>query len=86
MYDIILWISKLSLYRPSNYTTSQQIIIVLRDEVQAPAVQLGWWQMTGSQSGAFAIDNVLIGSSASNVKSTYNDTYVACLNNRVVCS
>ena len=86
MYDIILCISKLSLHRPSNYTTSQQIIIVLHDEVQAPSVQLGWWQMTGSQSGAFAIDNVLIGSSASNAKSTYNDTYVACLNNRVVCS
>ena len=32
--------------------------------------------MTESQSGAFAIDNVLIGSSASNTKSTYNDTYV----------
>ena len=83
---IILCISKLSLHRPSNYTTPQQIIIVFHDEVQAPAVQLGWWQMTGSQSGAFAIDNVLIGSSASNAKSTYNDTYVACLNNRVVCS
>ena len=36
--------------------------------------------MTGSQSGgAFAIDNVLIGSSAADAKSTYSDTYVACL-------
>ena len=68
------------MYRPANYTTSQQIIIALNNEVQAPAVQLGWWQMTGSQSGgAFAIDNVLIGSSATNAKSTYSDTYVACL-------
>ena len=33
--------------------------------------------MTELQSGAFAIDNVLIGASAPNTKSTYNDTYVA---------
>ena len=77
---MIIHITKLSLYRPANYITSQQIIIALNDEAQAPAVQLGWWQMTGSQSGgAFAIDNVLIGSSAANAKSTYSDTYVACL-------
>ena len=71
------------MYRPANYTTSQQIIIALSGEAQAPAVQLGWWQMTGSQSGAFAIDNVLIGSSASNAKATYNDTYVACLKTKL---
>jgi len=48
----------------------------LNDEARAPAVQLGWWQMTETQSGAFAIDNVLIGSSASIAKATYNETYV----------
>ena len=40
--------------------------------------------MTESQSGAFSIDNVLIGSSASNTKSTYNDTYVIyCISNYI---
>ena len=63
---------------PANYTTSQQVIVSLNDEARTPAVQLGWWQMIGSQTGAFAIDNVLIGSSASSEESSifYNDTYV----------
>ena len=73
---------QLSLYRPANYATSHQIIISLNDEVQAPAVRLGWWQMSESQSGAFAIDNVLIGSSDSSSKSTYSDTYVVIMKDR----
>ena len=52
------------------------MIVALPNEARVPAVQLGWWQSTEMQTGAFAIDNVLIGPSMYAFGSTYNDTYV----------
>ena len=52
------------------------MIAALPNEAQVPAVQLGWWQRTEMQTGAFAIDNILIGPSMYDFGSTYNDTYV----------
>ena len=48
----------------------------MTDPAQQPAVQLGWWQTAESQRGAFAIDNVIIGSSAIEYEAFYNDRYV----------
>ena len=45
-------------------------------EAQNSAVQLGWWQLAERQTGAFAIDDVLLGPSTYSYGSTYNDTYV----------
>ena len=39
-------------------------------------MQLGWWQTLEMRTGAFAIDNVLIGPSLYDFGSTYSDTYV----------
>ena len=57
------------------YNTPQQVIVALPSEARVPAVQLGWWQRTEMQTGAFAIDNVLIGPSMYDFGSTYSDTY-----------
>lgn len=58
------------------YNTPQQVIIALPSEARVPAVRLGWWQRAEMQTGAFAIDNVLIGPSMYDFGSTYSDTYV----------
>ena len=63
-------------HRSVLYNTPQQVIVALPDEAQIPAVQLGWWQTTEMQTGAFAIDDVLIGPSLYDFGSTYNDTYI----------
>lgn len=55
------------------------MIVTLPNEARVSAVQLGWWQIRETQSGAFAIDNVLIGPSTYDFGSTYNDEYVAML-------
>ena len=60
--------------RSVNYDTPQQVIVTIPSEAQVPAVQLGWWQITDMQSGAFAIDDVLLGPSTYNFGSTYSDT------------
>ena len=59
-----------------NYNTPQQVIVTLPSEAQAPAVQLSWWQITEMQSGAFAIDDILLGPSTYDFGTTYSDTYV----------
>jgi len=43
-------------------------------EAQNSAVQLGWWQLGQRQTGAFAIDDILLGPSMYSIGSTYNDT------------
>ena len=63
-------------YRSVDYNNPQQVIVTLPNEAQTPAVQLGWWQITETGTGAFAIDDVLIGASMYDFGSTYNDTYV----------
>ena len=63
-------------YRSVNYNTPRQVIVTLPDEARTSVVQLSWWQITEMQTGAFAIDNVLIGPSTYDFGSTYNDTYV----------
>ena len=60
--------------RPINYILPQEVIVPLTAEAQVPAVQLSWWQTAESQSGAFAIDNVIIGSSINEYEPAYNDT------------
>ena len=58
------------------YTTSRQVIVTLPNEARGPAVQLGWWQLGEAETGAFAIDNVLLGPSVYGYGSNYSDTYV----------
>ena len=65
------------LLRPSNYVNPQEVIVPLTEQARQPAVQLGWWQTAESQKGAFAIDNVIIGSSAIQYESSYHDKYVS---------
>ena len=62
-------------FRAILYNGPQQVIVALPDEARVPAVQLGWWQTTEMQTGAFAIDDVLIGPSTYDFGSIYNDTY-----------
>ena len=61
------------------YYSPQQVIVALPVEARIPAVQLGWWQTIEMQTGAFAIDDVLIGPSTYDFGSIYNDTYVKCI-------
>lgn len=63
-------------YRSVDYSTPQQVIVALPNEARTPAVQLGWWQITETETGAFAIDNVLVGPSSYDFGSIYNDTCV----------
>ena len=58
-----------------NYNTPQQVIVTLPSEARASAVQLGWWQITEMQSGAFAIDDILLGPSTYDFGTRYSDTY-----------
>ena len=61
------------IYSQFNYLNSQQVIIPLSSGVQRSAVQLGWWQLAERSTGAFAIDDILLGPSTYNFGSLYSD-------------
>ena len=63
-----------NLYRPLHFIYPQQVIISLPTNAKKYAVQLSWWQLAERQTGAFAVDDILLGPSTYSFGSTYKDT------------